>query len=145
MATAFGCSPNFPGFESRSALFKMKVLSLKQPFAELILQGKKKIELRKWNTKFRGEFLIHSSKKPDKEAMKKFGFKNLPCGFIVGKAELINVKKYSSSEEFEKDKNLHLAEEKWGNFGFILKNIERLKLIPAKGNLGFWNFDLIKK
>jgi predicted transcriptional regulator len=29
----------------------MKVLSLKQPFAELILQGRKAIELRKWNTK----------------------------------------------------------------------------------------------
>ncbi len=47
----------------------MKVLSLKQPFAELILSGKKTIELRKWNTKFRGEFLIHSSKIPDKKAM----------------------------------------------------------------------------
>lgn len=30
----------------------MKNLSIKQPFAELILRGKKKIELRKWNTKF---------------------------------------------------------------------------------------------
>lgn len=39
----------------------MKTLSLKQPFAELILSGKKKIELRKWNTSFRGEFLIHAS------------------------------------------------------------------------------------
>lgn len=30
----------------------MKVLSLKQPFAEFVVSGKKKIELRKWNTKF---------------------------------------------------------------------------------------------
>ncbi len=52
----------------------MKALSLKQPFAELILQGRKKIELRKWNTSFRGEFLIHSSKTPDMMNMKKFGF-----------------------------------------------------------------------
>ncbi len=43
----------------------MKVLSIKQPFAELIIQGRKKIELRKWNTKFRGDFLIYASKNPD--------------------------------------------------------------------------------
>ena len=52
----------------------MKALSLKQPFAELIVSGKKTIELRNWNTKFRGKFLIHASKIPDSEAMKRFGF-----------------------------------------------------------------------
>ena len=40
----------------------MKCLSLKQPFADLLALGKKTIELRKWNTKFRGEFLFHASK-----------------------------------------------------------------------------------
>ena len=40
----------------------MKCLSICQPFAELIVQGKKTIELRKWNTKFRGEFLVHAAK-----------------------------------------------------------------------------------
>ena len=46
----------------------MKCLSLRQPFAKLIISGKKTIELRKWNTKFRGEFLVHASKKVNKEA-----------------------------------------------------------------------------
>jgi len=92
----------------------MKVLSLKQPFAELILLGKKKIELRKWNTKFRGEFLIHASKIPDKKAMKKFGFDKLPLGFIVGKANLVDVKKYKNENEHNQDKNLHLASSLWG-------------------------------
>jgi hypothetical protein len=45
----------------------MKCLSLKQPFAELLVSGKKTIELRKWNTKFRGKFLIHASKNLDEE------------------------------------------------------------------------------
>ena len=120
----------------------MKTLSLKQPFAELILQGKKKIELRKWNTHFRGEFLIHSSKIPDKKAMKNFGFQELPCGFIVGKAKLIEVKKYKNKKEHDKDKKLHLASNKWGNYGFILKNVKRINLISTKGKLNFWNFDL---
>ena len=119
----------------------MKTLSLKQPWAELILQGKKKIELRKWNTKFRGEFLIHASKIPDRESMLKFNFKNLPLGFIVGKANLIDVKKYENSSEFLKDKNLHLADSSWGNYGFLLKNAKRINPIPAKGNLNFWDFN----
>ena len=35
-----------------------KCLSLREPYAELIIvSGRKTIELRKWNTRFRGEFL----------------------------------------------------------------------------------------
>lgn len=120
----------------------MKVLSLKQPFAELILQRKKEIELRKWNTNFRGEFLIHSSKVPDEKNMKKFGFDKLPCGFILGKANLVDVKKYDNDGEFLKDKNLHLADKSWGGYGFILDNVRRIEPIPAKGQLNFWEFDL---
>ena len=118
----------------------MKALSLKQPFAELILQGKKKIELRKWNTKFRGEFLIHASKTVDEDAMKEFGFSTLPTGCIVGKAFLKGVKHYSSSSEHKKDKRFHLASEKWGKYGFILENVQRVKEIPCKGSLNFWEF-----
>ena len=118
----------------------MKVLSIKQPFAELILQGKKTVELRKWNTNFRGAFLIHASKNPDLQAMKKFGFKELPCGFILGKAELIAVKEYKNSEEFKQDQNKHLADLKWGNYGFILKNAKKIKPIQTNGALGFWEF-----
>ncbi|MFH1503449.1 MAG: ASCH domain-containing protein [Candidatus Diapherotrites archaeon] len=118
----------------------MKVLSLKQPWAELVLQGKKKIELRKWNTHFRGKFLIHASKIPDKESMRRFGFDNLPFGVIVGEAELADVKKYKDAKEFNKDKDLHLAEESWGDFGFVLKNVKRVKEIPCKGSLNFWEF-----
>ncbi|OGJ12950.1 hypothetical protein A3K82_01640 [Candidatus Pacearchaeota archaeon RBG_19FT_COMBO_34_9] len=122
----------------------MKALSLKQPFAELILQGKKKIELRKWNTGFRGEFLIHASKIPNEKAMKEFGFDKLPCGFIVGKANLVSVKKYKNEEEHRKDKDKHLASSLWGDYGFILENAERISPIPARGSLGFWDFNLKK-
>jgi len=119
----------------------MKVLSLKQPFAELILEGRKKIELRRWNTNFRGEFLIHSSRNPDEEAMKRFGFNELPLGFILGKADLVDVKHYTNDEEFNRDKDLHLASRNWGDFGFILKNPTRIEPIPARGQLNFWNFN----
>lgn len=118
----------------------MKALSLKQPFAELILQGRKIIELRKWNTKFRGEFLIHASKSVDKKYMNKFGFTNLPLGKIVGKAFLTDVKKYQNEKEFLEDEDKHLASMDWGTYGFVLKNAERVKEIECDGKLGFWNF-----
>ena len=118
----------------------MKALSLKQPFVELILQGKKRIELRKWNTNFRGEFFIHASKVSDKKAMQEFGFNELPCGLILGKATLIDVKKYDHELEHKKDKSLHLASSFFVNYGFVLEGVERMKPIPAKGQLNFWDF-----
>ena len=120
----------------------MKALSLKQPYAELILQGRKKIELRKWNTKFRGEFFIHASKIPDKKTMDRFGFKELPLGCIVGKTTLTDVKKYDNEIEHNKDSNLHLASSVWGDYGFILEKPERIKLIPYKGQLNFFEVKL---
>ena len=118
----------------------MKALSLKQPFAELIVSGKKTIELRNWNTKFRGDFFIHASKNTDKEAMKRFGFTNLPQGVIVGKSKLVEVKKYLDEEKYQKDKRKHLANSNLGNFGFVLKDSKRIEPILAKGKLNFWDF-----
>ncbi len=119
----------------------MKALSLKQPYAELVVQGKKKIELRKWNTKFRGNFLVHASKTPDLEAMKRFGFSihDLPLGGVVGKVDLTEVKEYKNEKEHDKDNNLHLASNEWGNYGFVLENPAKLKFIPWKGQLNFFD------
>ena len=118
----------------------MTILSLKQPFAELVVSGRKTIELRNWRTKFRGKFLIHASLGVDKKAMEKFGFEDLPRGCIVGEAELVEVKEYVSDEEHRKDKKKHLADGSWGKFGFVLKNIKRVPEKKAKGMLGFWNY-----
>lgn len=118
----------------------MKTLSLKQPFAELIISGKKTIELRNWNTNFRGDFLIHASKNPDKESMKRFGFAELPMGSIVGKSKLIGVKKYLDEEEHKKDKDKHLTDDSWGKFGFLLESSKRIEPISTKGKLNFWEF-----
>lgn len=85
--------------------------------------------------------MVHASKIPDKAAMEKFGFANLPCGFIVGRTKLIGVKRYKGDEEFDKDKDKHLANKNWGEYGFILEDAQRFdKLIPAKGMLGFWEY-----
>lgn len=41
----------------------MKVLSIKEPFASLILNKHKTIETRSWKTNYRGELFIHASGK----------------------------------------------------------------------------------
>lgn len=72
--------------------------------------------------------------------MNKFGFKDLPLGFILGRANLIEVKKYDSEKEHKKDRNLHLASSSWGSYGFILDNVKRINQVPCKGKLNFFEF-----
>ena len=73
----------------------MKCLSLRQPYAELLVSGKKTIELRKWNTNFRGKFLIHASKNVDKERCKSLGIDHtkLDTGAIIGGADFVRCQK----------------------------------------------------
>jgi len=84
----------------------LKCLSLRQSYAELVAAGRKTIETRKWNTNFRGKFLIHSSKTIDNEI---FTLLNIDCsrltkGAIIGVACLYDVKKYTNKEDFLADK-----------------------------------------
>ena len=43
----------------------MKALTIKQPWAYLICAGWKDVENRTWKTSYRGQILIHASKKPE--------------------------------------------------------------------------------
>lgn len=126
----------------------MKCLSISQPFADLIISGKKTIELRKWNTNFRGEFLIHAPIKIRIEDCKRLKItKKLVTGVIIGKAELYDVKKYNSSKEVKKDEKFHFASKNFQDktFGFKIKNVKPLRIpIPWKGQLGFFDVELSK-
>jgi len=116
-----------------------KALSIKQPWAWLIVHGGKDIENRTWNTKLRGRFLVHAGKSPDKEAMKRFvqdrnkmesqGFINpddLKYGGIIGSVEIVDVVEKSDSKWFQ------------GPYGFVLQNPEPLDFVPLKGQLNFF-------
>ena len=126
----------------------MKCLSVSQPFADLIISGKKTIELRKWNTNFRGEFLIHAPIKIRVDDCKRLKItKKLVTGVIVGKAEIYDVKKYNSSKEVKKDQKFHFASKNFQDktFGFMIKNAKPLRIpIPWKGQLGFFDVELSK-
>ena len=126
----------------------MKCLSVCQPFADLIISGKKSIDLRNWNTKFRGEFLIHAPTKIRINDCKRLKMnKKFVTGAIVGKATIYDVKKYYSIKEVKSDKKFHLAKYDLQNkkYGFMLKNAKQFRIpIPSKGRLGFFDVDLPK-
>jgi len=126
----------------------MKCLSVSQPFADLIISGKKTIELRKWNTNFRGEFLIHAPLKVRNDDCKRLKIsKKLVTGAIIGKATLFDVKKYNSSSEVRDDAKQHLASTKFSDrrYGFLLKKVKQFNIpIPCKGQLGFFDVKLPK-
>jgi hypothetical protein len=124
----------------------MKCLSLKQPYAQLLVSGKKTIELRSWDTKFRGEFLVHASKKIDKEACKrtKIDPKSLTTGAIIGKAILYDVKYYKNRKLFLQDRGKHLAPPKYSDhrYGFLIMNARRFrKPLVISGKLRFFNVE----
>lgn len=121
---------------------------MSQPFADLIISGKKTIELRKWNTNFRGEFFIHAPIKIRVKDCKRLKItKKLVTGVIIGKAELYDVKKYNSSKEVKIDQKFHLASKNFQDkiFGFKIKNAKSLRIpIPWKGQLGFFDVEISK-
>ncbi len=126
----------------------MKCLSVTQPYADLIITGKKTIELRTWNTKFRGEFLVHAPIKIKEEGCERLGIdkSNLRTGVIIGKVEIYDVKSYNSIEELEKDHNKHLViEESFRHrYGFLLRKPQALRVpIPYKGSLRFFEVKIL--
>ena len=129
----------------------MKVLSIKEPFATLICKGDKTIETRSWKTNYRGEILIHASGKSlAKEYLDNpfvadlIGGMKFNYGNIICKCELVdciymdevfinNIKKNT------KEYNLGLYE--LGRYAWILKNVQPIVPISAKGKLNLWNYD----
>jgi hypothetical protein len=113
----------------------MKALSIKQPWAYLIIEGIKDIENRKWTPSsiFRGKIYIHAPINFDKIAYNNLKLSyNLPdvdkfeLGGIIGESELVDVVNYSDSIWFE------------GPYGFVLKNSRKLPFKECKGKLGFF-------
>lgn len=127
----------------------MKCLSLKQPYAHLLASGKKTVELRKWNTKFRGQFLIHASLNTDNAACKRLDIDQqlLTKGGIIGKAYLSDVKYYGTKREFQSDKIRHFAPttfyDKGFRYGFLIRNSKQFTYpLPLAGKLRFFEVDL---
>lgn len=129
----------------------MKCLSVCQPFADLIVRGKKTVELRGWNTRFRGEFLVHSPQRVRIPDCRRLGMRpdSLATGAIIGKATIYDVTRYETVAELRRDRARHHAavtgpEPGRGHrYGFLLKSPKVFRIpIPYKGGLGFFDAKL---
>ena len=123
----------------------MKVLTIKQPYASLIVNKYKAYEFRSWKTNYRGKILIHSSLKSDKEIINNFKDYNLEyiSGAIIGEAEITDC--ILVDEEFDKSlkkiNSIVYSNNHIGNYAWKLENIKQYdKPIYVKGKLGLWNY-----
>ena len=124
----------------------MKAISIRQPWAWLILNGGKDIENRTWPTTVRGRVLIHAGKGMTRkehddgaEFYWKLTHRLLPHfamidrGGVVGSVEIIDCVTTSESPWF------------FGPYGFKLARPQILPFQPLNGRLGFFDIPTEKQ
>ncbi len=112
----------------------MIALSIRQPWAWLIVNGHKDIENRSWSTKVRGRVLIHAGKMVDTDGYnfvcREFPHIALPTTFdvggVVGEAHITDCVRESTSPWFIRE------------YGFVLKDAKPLPFFGMRGRLGFF-------
>jgi len=139
----------------------MKAISIRQPWAGLIALGIKDIEIRSWNTNYRGPILIHAAKKIDNDPAHlekilqeiKGDHHTLfrLAGYIIAKADLYACFPYEACD-FANNLFRHFNHYSWwakrGTYGIALANIEQLgHIIEYRGQLGIFNVpdDILEK
>lgn len=116
----------------------MKAISIRQPWASLIIAGIKPVENRKWKSTYTGPLLIHASQRFDKNSAN-YLMVHAPKarkiieesydlrGGIIGKVEMTDCVKEHPSWWFQ------------GPYGFIVKNPEKIDFYECRGQLGFFD------
>jgi hypothetical protein len=119
---------------------QIKAITIRQPWAELILRGRKPFELRSWKTHYRGPLVIHAAARVDAEDARHFGLnpEKLITGAFVGVAILSDVRPYTRQDARLLKKRR--AGHGWfaGNFSWVLKKPQRIPPVKAKGQLGLF-------
>lgn len=140
----------------------LKALSIKQPWATLIVRGLKKYETRSWKTNFRGEIVIVSAKTfpyelkelclrppfrgvlppppgdPSPEDLQRWYDETYPTGCLMGTARLIECHPVAYLTEVSE------TEREFGNFGpnrygWELRDPRSIPLLPYRGALGVYD------
>jgi hypothetical protein len=135
---ALDATADYAVYEQRRKI--VKALSIRQPWAWLILNGGKDIENRDWWTGVRGRVIVHASKGMTRDEYEDAfdtaahinptlivpPFPVLERGGIVGTVNIIDCVKESNSPWF------------FGKYGFRLTDPEQFPFLPWKGQLGFF-------
>jgi len=141
---------------------EIKVLTVRQPWASLIMAGVKNIENRSRRTLHRGPLVIHAAagyypdaEQAEREFCAKIGAafpKSLLRGGIIGVVDLVGVvwEVGEPGSNFETDDAAlpDPLDGSWflGPYGWVLANPRPCEFYPCKGQLGLWRIreDLIK-
>ena len=123
----------------------MKAISLRQPWADLILQGRKTLELRSWKVSHRGMLAIHASQTVERGACEAFGMdpERVTAGALVGTVELTGIVELSEAD-YETRKGEHLAAGWFGYkaplYGWELASPRPLaEPVPMRGHMQLFN------
>ena len=110
----------------------MKVLTIKDPWASMILNGKKTIETRTWKTKHRGLVILHASKKPHSKI----------SGKIFAVARIVGCVPMTKGHEEKACCEVYPRA-----FSWILTDVRPTELKEIKGKLGLWelNAEIVEK
>ena len=124
----------------------MKALTIKQPWASLIVNKYKLYEFRSWKTNYRGKILIHAGLSTDKKYINLLSDYNLDYinGAIIGEADIVDC--ILVDEKFSKNLNslnkLVYHHDYTGLYAWQLDNIKLYKEpFYIKGKLGLWNYE----
>jgi len=122
-------------------------LSIKQPWATLLLHGLKTIEVRSWPTARRGRILIHAAKQP---ATDPAIWALLPAhlraaaqvrGGLIGACAVTGCLVYPDRDAFAADRPRHLNDPEWFQppalYGFTMANPE---VLPFRAYPGWVRF-----
>jgi hypothetical protein len=124
-------------------------LSVRQPWATLLVCGLKSIEVRAWPTGRTGTVLIHASRTPDG---RKLGWNLIPADFqhiatlrggIIGISELTGCLAYRTAESFSADRKKHLNDPSWFRgpvlYGFTFTDARRIPFRRYPGWMRFFS------
>jgi ASCH domain-containing protein len=115
-------------------------LSVRQPWAELILLCRKTVEIRTWETKHRGRIWLHAGRHMDAKLDHRFGLDNLSRGAFVGFVDLVSIEPLDAVRwEQWRARHLDPGDYRPGFFGWNLDAPCRLRTpLPAPGSLGLF-------
>ena len=115
-----------------------KAITIKQPWAWLIIHGDKDVENRTWHTNYVGKAFVHASRTFDQDGFEYVKRKGLwhftngetfHKGGIIGMIDITGCTRSDPSEWFE------------GPCGFLLSNPKAIPFIPCRGQLGIWDIN----
>jgi hypothetical protein len=115
-------------------------ISVRQPWAELLISGRKSIEIRSWAPEYRGRLWLHAGLKSDLELERRFGLQDLYRGGFVGSIQLIAIVPVTQERWSQwLDKHLDSGKYRGGLVAWMVGAPRRFPTpVPGKGQLNLF-------